>query len=161
MPLTREEAAALRAKHKGDIAALIAKEKTMTDADAREVLMLERRLGSETFDADLGNGRDKIRLWGCLSEEEMDYLAELQAELTNRENPPTEERKQELIYAMIEELTVNEMITLEWLREHPGVFSMHDALAIYYIGVRMTVERALEVARIQNFRPESPRKAVR
>jgi len=134
----------------------LANEQARWDA---EIVTLERRTRTEIEEIDLGNG-DTIAVWACLSAEEnklLSYLQKAQAEIAGGKNPndlPEEDAEglDEVQREIIELVTVNPVITAEWLRENPDKFATQDVLVAsigYYSRMGERVERA---ARARSFR---------
>jgi hypothetical protein len=96
----------------------------------REIEMLERRVETEYVDLELPGG-DTIAIRTCLSNPESDLLGRLREEqkaFDMKTGDPA--RLEEIMYEILELVTANPLLTVQWFRENEGKYATMDALAI-------------------------------
>jgi hypothetical protein len=131
-------------------------EKEERDRDLAEISMLERRVQEEVLEVDLGHG-DIIRCRACLSEREMREIERLQKEMAAGD--------QDAAYQMAEIITVNKLITADYLKENPGRWAVMDLLDVMFgfleDRANKNRERNERVIRAATFRPNEERPGIR
>jgi hypothetical protein len=127
-----------------------AKEKIIAEEEARwtnEIASLESRIYTEAIEIDLGNGASiAIRTCMTASEgEKLDSLEKAQAIETDSE------KKEEIVAEMISIVTLNPLITKEWILGNKDKYSPSDVLRVLlgFMEVRVQ-ERAERIKKIQS-----------
>gem|GEM_PF-2562684 len=111
------------------------------EQDLAELAMLRRRVVSAYEDVPLSNG-DTIRVRTGLAQDELEYLITLIAEADRiRAQARTEKRAltpdegeaiDEIERRKVEVITYNDLITADWLREHPNDVPIVDLMTAYH-----------------------------
>jgi len=141
-PLTLEETEFLFAKNRDKIEAAQAKAKKVSEwgPELAELAMLRNRIRTQNTALDLGNG-DTITIRTHFSEAEEQDLQRLLIAIGKGDHLAP--------YKVIEMVTANELITSDWLLDHPNDFATQDALDVI-VGYLETRDKEREdlVARI-------------
>ena len=131
-------------------------EKESQDRNQAEITMLERRVREEVIEIDLGHG-DVIRCRACLSEREMKEIDRLQNEMVGG--------NQDAAYQIAEMITVNPLITADYLKENPERWAVMDLLDTMFgfleDRANKNRERNERVIRAATFRPDAGRPGIR
>jgi len=120
----------------------------------KEIANLESRVYTEAVEIDLGNGTS-IAIRTCLLGSEGERLDELEKAQKTEEDPV---KRAAMAAEMIEIVTLNPLITKEWILENQDKYSPADVLRVLmgFMEVRVQ-ERKDRIMRIYNaslFRPE-------
>lgn len=131
---------------------------------ANEINVLSNRVKNAIEEVELGDG-DKIAIWARLSEAETKVLSRLQKmQMEVARQGPVEELDEEstdalndIQYQILELVTVNPIITAQWLHDNPEQFATQDLVAVslgYYL---QASTRAQGAAEAKSFRRKSKR----
>jgi hypothetical protein len=131
---------------------------------ANEINVLSNRVKNAIEEVELGDG-DKIAIWARLSEAETKVLSRLQKmQMEVARQGPVEELDEEstealnvIQYQILELVTVNPLITAQWLQENPEQFATQDLVAVslgYYLKASTRAQGAAEA---KSFRRKSER----
>jgi hypothetical protein len=142
----------------GAAADKLAKFNQLSDAEKarwqKEVDMLERRTVSEFVEVDLGNGKDKLVLYGAPSEQRMSAIGELDTlrQKIDPTAPDASEQAAELIYIILELITPNPLLTAEYFRDNKEKYATQDALVAVMAYMKLAQQRAKDIVEVQSFR---------
>jgi hypothetical protein len=133
-----------RAPHMAKMRDDIGQEKARWSA---EISALENRIKTEAIEIDLGNGAS-IAIRTCLDGNESERLDALEKAWKTEQDP---DKKTEYSAEMIELITLNPLITKEWILENKDKYSPSDILKVLigYMEVRLK-ERIDRIVKIQS-----------
>lgn len=115
--------------------------------DSATLAMLSRRIKTVTEKVELGGG-DEIEVWACLSQQEVDEIVRLDATITKGKDPVKAKKS---YHTIIEKITVDPLLTAQWLEENPDAFSPQDLRIIYQAYLKLLDKRAEKIVKAQKF----------